>query len=62
DKIGSGAFANARLWAGKRFYQRNDVHITDFYFWNNSGNGGGIENVDVGVGKLSYAYRRNSGA
>lgn len=62
DKIGTGAFANARLWAGKRFYQRNDVHITDFYFWNNSGNGGGIENVDVGVGKLSYAYRRNSGA
>lgn len=62
DKIGSGAFANARVWAGKRFYQRNDVHITDFYFWNNSGNGGGIENVDMGVGKLSYAYRRNSGA
>lgn len=62
DKIGSGAFANARVWAGKRFYQRNDVHITDFYFWNNSGNGGGIENVDVGLGKLSYAYRRNSGA
>lgn len=61
DKIGSGAFADARLWAGKRFYQRNDVHITDFFFWNNSGNGGGIENVDLGVGKLSYAYRRNSG-
>lgn len=61
DNIGSGAFANARLWAGKRFYQRNDVHTTDFFFWNNSGNGGGIENVDVGLGKFSYAYRRNSG-
>lgn len=61
DKIGSGAFAEARLWAGRRFYQRQDVHITDFYFWNNSGNGGGIENVDVGVGKLSYAFRHNAG-
>jgi maltoporin len=60
DKIGTGAFANARLWAGKRFYQRHDVHITDFYFWSNSGRGAGLENVDVGIGQLSYAYRRNS--
>jgi len=61
DKIGTGMLANARLWVGKRFYQRQDVHITDFYFWNNSGKGGGIENVDLGFGQFSYAYRRNTG-
>ena len=59
--IGRGAFANASLWAGKRFYKRQDVHITDFFYWNNQGNGGGIENVDVGFGKFSYAFRRNAG-
>lgn len=58
--IGSGAFANAKLWAGKRFYQRHDVHISDFYFWDNSGPGGGIEDVNLGFGKLHYAFRRNA--
>lgn len=62
DKIGAGAFANASLWAGKRYYDRHDVHINDFYFWSNSGPGAGIENIDVGVGRLSYALRRNGEA
>jgi maltoporin len=57
--MGSGAFANATLWAGKRYVDRHDVHITDFFYWDNSGPGAGIENVDVGVGKFSYALRRN---
>lgn len=61
QNIGSGAFAKASLWAGKRFYKREDVHITDFFYWNNSGNGAGVENIDFGVGKLSYAFRRNAG-
>lgn len=51
---------DARFWAGKRFYQRHDVHINDFYYWDASGPGAGIENVNVGIGKLSYAYFRNS--
>jgi maltoporin len=48
------------LWAGKRFYQRQDVHITDFFYWDTSGYGLGAENVNVGPGKLSYAIFRNS--
>jgi len=59
--IGTGAFSKASLWAGRRYYQRQDVHINDFFYWNNSGNGGGIEGVDFGIGLLSYALRRNSG-
>ncbi|MCJ2377621.1 carbohydrate porin [Vibrio sp. ZSDZ34] len=45
----------ATVWAGKRYYQRKDVHITDFYFLNTSGTGGGIENISVGNQKLSFA-------
>ncbi|WP_413112291.1 carbohydrate porin [Thaumasiovibrio sp. DFM-14] len=47
---------NYSLWAGKRFYQRKDIHILDFYYLNNSGYGAGIENVDTGFGNLSLAW------
>ncbi|MGL6025820.1 MAG: carbohydrate porin, partial [Vibrio sp.] len=53
-----GLFASdkeAVLWAGKRYYQRKDIHITDFYFLNTSGTGGGIENLSIGNQKLSLA-------
>ena len=49
----------ATLWAGKRYYQRHDVHITDFYYWNTSGAGAGIENLDLGDGRFSFAVIRN---
>lgn len=51
---------NATLWAGKRFYQRHDVHMNDFYYWDISGPGAGVENIDVGLGKLSLAVTRNT--
>ena len=41
------------LWAGKRFYQRKDIHIMDYYYLNNSGNGVGVENI--GLGTVSVA-------
>lgn len=50
----------ATLWAGKRFYQRHDVHMNDFYYWDISGPGAGVENIDVGFGKLSLAVTRNT--
>ena len=31
------------IWAGKRFYQRHDVHMIDFYYWDISGPGAGLE-------------------
>ncbi|MBK8792981.1 MAG: carbohydrate porin [Holophaga sp.] len=52
----SAMLKDATLWAGRRFYQRHDVHMIDYYYWNNSGDGVGLENVNVGLGKLSYAY------
>lgn len=55
-----GVFEGASFWVGKRFYRRHDVHINDFFFWDASGAGGGVEDIDLGFGKLAYAYFRNS--
>jgi maltoporin len=49
-------FENASLWVGRRFYQRQDLHIRDQWYWNNSGDGFGIENIDLGFGKLHVAF------
>ncbi|SEI05936.1 maltoporin [Pseudomonas asplenii] len=46
------------LWAGRRYYKRNDIHISDFYYWNQSATGGGIEDVRIGDLKYSYAFSR----
>ena len=37
ENIGNGAFREAFIWAGRRYYRRRDVHITDFYYENMSG-------------------------
>jgi maltoporin len=42
-------------WIGRRYYKREDVHITDFFYWNLSGLGGDVEDIAVGDMKLSYA-------
>jgi maltoporin len=46
----------ASLWAGRRYYKREDLHITDYFYWNPSGLGLGIENVALGGMQLSYAF------
>jgi maltoporin len=38
----------ALFWAGNRFYEHLDIHITDFFYRDMSGFGGGIEDVAVG--------------
>jgi maltoporin len=50
------------VWGGKRFYDRNDVHISDFYYWDTSGYGIGAQDVKAGPIKLSYAIFRNGSA
>ena len=53
------------IWAGRRYYQRKDIHIWDFYYLNNSGTGAGIENISLGanMGNLAFAVIKgqNSG-
>ncbi|MBK1689831.1 carbohydrate porin [Rubrivivax gelatinosus] len=50
----------ASVWAGKRYYKREDVHMTDFYYHDTSGYGAGIEDIQAGPGKFSYALLRNT--
>lgn len=53
------AAPDAVLWAGKRFYQRHDLHIIDTKYWNVSGYGGGVEKIKTGPGELSVAWIRD---
>ena len=48
------------IWAGKRFYKRKDIHILDLYYLNDSGYGTGIENIDVGLGNVSFAVMKSA--
>lgn len=43
---------------GRRYYKRHDIHIIDFYYWNPSGTGAGIDNYKLGQYFLSYAFTR----
>lgn len=49
---------DAVVWAGKRYYQRGDIHIIDTKYINISGSGAGIEYLKVGPGALSLAWVR----
>ncbi|WP_316676833.1 maltoporin LamB [uncultured Tolumonas sp.] len=53
------AAPEAVLWAGKRFYQRHDLHIIDTKYWNVSGYGAGVEKIKAGQGDLSTAWIRD---
>ena len=48
------------VWAGHRFYKRQDIHINDFYWWDATGLGGGVEGVDLGFASASIAYFADS--
>ena len=56
---GGNLFASqpdAKFWAGERYYRRQHVEINDFYPLDMSGYGGGIEDLNVGFGKMAVAY------
>ncbi|WP_428262763.1 carbohydrate porin [Haliangium sp.] len=56
EQIGRGT----KVWAGRKYYQRHDIHINDFYWSEMLGDGFGVEDIDLGVGKLMYAYTRSN--
>ncbi|MCG6200394.1 carbohydrate porin [Psychromonas antarctica] len=58
----SGVLGSSTLWAGKRYYQRHDIHITDDYYWAINGDGAGIENIAIGDTALSLAWFQRGGA
>ena len=48
-----------KFWAGNRYYRRQDIHINDFFFYNMSGAGGGVEDLELANGKLALAWIGN---
>jgi len=50
-----GFAPEATIWAGKRYYQRKDIHWLDVFYLSNSGYGAGVEGLKVGPGQLSVA-------
>jgi maltoporin len=48
--------SSARVWAGQRFYRLPQLEINDFWWSDMSGYGGGIENMETGIGNVSVAY------
>lgn len=53
----------ALFWAGKRYFQRQDVHMIDFYYWDVSGPGAGIEDIDFKLFKGAVsAFQNHNGS
>lgn len=48
-----------QFWAGDRFYRRRDIYINDFFFYNMSGGGGGVEDFQLPFGKVALAWIGN---
>jgi maltoporin len=46
----------AKFWAGERYYRRYQSHINDFFISDMSGYGGGVEDLNVKVGKMAVAF------
>ncbi|WP_459841597.1 carbohydrate porin [Halanaerocella petrolearia] len=44
------------FWAGQRFYGRDDIHITDFYWRDMSGTGAGIKGLKTDLGTMDIAF------
>ena len=55
-----GFAPEATLWAGKRYYKRQDVHMNDFYYTHIAGPGAGIENINIGFADFSVAWLRST--
>jgi maltoporin len=51
-----GSQPELKLWAGERYYRRQHIAINGFYPLDMSGYGAGIEDLSLGVGKMSLAY------
>lgn len=54
------AFGSPKLWIGRRYYDRHDIHINDFFFLDTyrGFDGGGFSDVQLGPGKLALAVAR----
>jgi Maltoporin (phage lambda and maltose receptor) len=47
---------DAKFWAGERYYRRQHIDIDDFFPLDMSGYGGGVEDLNIHVGRMAVAY------
>ena len=50
---------DAKVWVGKRFYQRRGIHMLDLFYISSAGPGAGVYDLDVGPGKFDLALFRS---
>lgn len=56
---GKGIFASqpdAYIWAGKRFYGREQGGLSDFFMMSADGTGAGVDNLNIGNAKLDIGW------
>jgi maltoporin len=56
------SFGNPKVWIGRRYYDRHDIHINDFFFLDTyrGFDGGGFSSLQLGPGKLALAVARKN--
>ncbi len=47
---------NGTIWAGRRYYNRVQLGINDHFLENDDGDGGGIDDINVGPAKLDIGF------
>src|SRR5499433_3928238 len=47
---------DAKFWAGQRYYRRQHIDINDFYPLDMSGYGAGVEDLNLGFGKVAVGF------
>jgi maltoporin len=47
------------IWAGKRFYNRFYLEMWDFFLFDQSGAGFGVEKLPLGFGQAELAFFRH---
>ncbi|MBB3105190.1 maltoporin [Azomonas macrocytogenes] len=52
------ALNGGNFWLGRRYYKRNSIHISDYYYWNQSATGFGFDEVPIGDLRYSYVFSR----
>ncbi|MGV6475844.1 carbohydrate porin [Azotobacter vinelandii] len=55
---GASPLNGGNFWAGRLYYKRKDIHMTDFYYWNQSATGFGFDEVPIGDLRYSYVFSR----
>jgi maltoporin len=56
---GLPGLGGAIVWIGKRYFMRQDVHMVDWFYWDPSGPGAGVENIDLAFSKLALSVFQN---